>query len=67
MGGIETSAWIKKYHATIKVIGYTSSDDFHEISLMKENGADDIATKSSVYSLLDHISEVCMITRYAAQ
>ena len=58
MGGIETTAWIKKYNAMIKVIGYTSSDDFHEISSMKENGAEDIVAKSRVYSLLDHIMEI---------
>ena len=57
MGGIETVACIKKYSSSIKVIGYTSSNNLEEISLMKENGAEDIVAKSSVYSLLDHILE----------
>lgn len=61
MGGIETTACIKKYNSTIKVIGYTSSDDLHEISLMKENGAEGVVAKSSVYGLLDHILETCII------
>lgn len=59
MGGIETTAYIKKYNSAIKVIGYTSSNDLTEISLMKESGADDIVKKSSVYGLLDHILETC--------
>lgn len=57
MGGIETTSYIKKYNSTIKVIGYTSSNNLEEISLMKENGADNIVAKSSVYGLLDHILE----------
>lgn len=59
MGGVETTACIKKYNSAIKVIGYTSSNDLKEISLMKESGADVIVEKSSIYSLLDHILETC--------
>jgi len=61
MGGIEATACIKKYNSTIKVIGYTSSDDLHEISLMKKNGAESVVAKSSVYGLLDHILETCIV------
>lgn len=56
MGGIETTAYIKQYSETIKVIGYTSSNDLHRISLMEKNGAEDVVAKSTVYSLLDRIA-----------
>lgn len=55
MGGVETTAYIKRYSEAIKVIGYTSSDDPRALSLMERNGADDIVAKSNINSLLDRI------------